>query len=151
MTTPDEIADRLDRARRQSFTVEHGSESKLLEDPPVTITRTTSGDVYTLVPEQAYCSCPDHEHREVPCKHLLALALDEVDTPLPSERRERLVEAIESEADRWVSIREERQQALSEARQQSRLWTSAVEELEDATESRDTIARIASTASLATE
>lgn len=42
--------------------------------------RSHSGNTYTVDVTERSCTCPDHEHREVACKHLLRVVFEQYST-----------------------------------------------------------------------
>lgn len=70
------VQERLRRARSESM----DSEVTSLDPLVVDVTNDDSGNSYMVVPDAGKCSCPDHQHRDVVCKHMLFLAVQDADT-----------------------------------------------------------------------
>ena len=114
-----ELETRLERAQSldADVFVQHDS-------PHVLELDSESGETYTIVPNTAYCSCPDATYRQQPCKHLLYVLTTSDQTP--SAVREALVTAIHDEAESYTTEAEELVSRATQAREKATVWTDVL-------------------------
>lgn len=120
-----EVVDRLERAEQID------PEYRTVESDPLVIEfESSSGNTYTVLPDTGYCGCEDHRYRDMPCKHLLALAID-------SPIGHRVATGISHRRQRVTEERQDVEERLATLTHLEDVWTDAVdtarsEEIEEA-------------------
>lgn len=99
----------------------------VIDNDPIIVKIDGSNDnEYTLVPNVAYCSCDDHQYRQIPCKHLLYLAVGD---RIPSDVSESVLSGIAYKTDDTLSSINDLEQRLDTLRRRYDTWNAVVDEL----------------------
>lgn len=118
LSVPDELEQRIDRARTLDADVH-----QVDDDPIILELDSESGETYTIVPNTAYCGCPDSRYRGQVCKHLIHCLVDPDDT-VPSDARATLRDAVHFKAREATDRTEELVQQASDARDEAVAWAT---------------------------
>lgn len=124
--------ERLNRARQADFDV------YVIDDNPLVVEIDSGDSTYTVVPNTAYCNCPDRTYRNLPCKHTLYLAIG---NDVAEDVRQTTIEGFRHHEKELNDEINETADRLEELRERHKPWIDATYHFVDAHEPADVVDR----------